>query len=67
MTCSTQIIKEEKIMETTIKIKSNQIGSLISSWQDLDLQLQQDKIDSDEYNMRLEMLLSMFKVPIENY
>lgn len=67
MTCSAQVIKEEKTMETTIKIKSMQIGTLISGWQDLELQLQQDKIDSDEYNMRLEMLLSMFKVPIENY
>jgi len=65
--CSVEHLKQEKNYETTIKIKSRQIGSLVSGWLDLDLQLQQDKIDSDEYNMRLEMLMSMFNVPIDNY
>ena len=41
------------------------MSSMLSKWNELNEDLQNDKIDSDEYNIWLEDLMSSFNIPIE--
>ena len=51
----------------SINIESPQIASLISRWNELNKELESDKIDSDEYNIWIDSLMNSFNIPVENY
>ena len=65
--CSVNANKESKRLVATINIESPQMFSMLSGYNELNDSLEEDKIDSDEYNICIDDLMSMFNIPIEPY
>lgn len=65
--CSTSANTNTKRLVTSIKIENPQIAALISRWNELNSELANDKIDTDEYNIWIDSLMNSFNIPIENY
>jgi transcriptional regulator with XRE-family HTH domain len=65
--CSTSVNTETRRLVASIDVESPQIASLISRWNELNNDLENEKIDSDEYNIWIDSLMNSFNIPIENY
>ena len=63
--CSVTPNKETRRLRADIIIENPQMSAMLSKWNELNDDLEKDKIDSDEYNIWLEDLLSSFNIPIE--
>lgn len=63
--CSVNANKETRRLEASITIESPQMSAMLSKWNELNEDLEKDKIDSDEYNIWLEDLMNSFNIPIE--
>ena len=63
--CSVTPNKETRRLRSDIIIENPQISAMLSKWNELNDDLEKDKIDSDEYNIWLEDLMSSFNIPIE--
>ena len=62
--CSVTPNKETRRLRADI-IENPQMSAMLSKWNELNDDLEKDKIDSDEYNIWLEDLMSSFNIPIE--
>ena len=51
----------------SINIESPQIASLVSRWNELNNELKNDKIDTNEYNIWIDSLMNSFNIQVENY
>ena len=65
--CSTSINTDTRRLVASINIESPQITSLVSRWNELNNELKNDKIDTDEYNIWIDSLMNSFNIPVENY
>lgn len=65
--CSTSVNTATRRLVASINIESPQIASLVSRWNELNKELETDKIDSDEYNIWIDSLMNSFNIPVENY
>ncbi len=65
--CSTSVNTETRRLVASINIESPQVASLISRWNELNKELEEDKIDTDEYNIWIDSMMNSFNIPIENY
>ena len=65
--CSTSVNTATRRLVASINIESPQIASLISHWNELNKELESEKIDSDEYNIWIDSLMNSFNIPVENY
>lgn len=65
--CTTSVNTDTRRLEASINIESPQVASLISRWNELNNELQSDKIDTDEYNIWIDSMMNSFNIPIENY
>ena len=63
--CSVTPNKETRRLRADIIIENPQMSAMLSKWNELNDDLEKDKIDSDEYNIWLEDLMSSFNIPIE--
>lgn len=63
--CSVTPNKETRHLRADIIIENPQMSAMLSKWNELNDDLEKDKIDSDEYNIWLEDLMSSFNIPIE--
>lgn len=63
--CSVTPNKETRRLRASIIIENPQISAMLSQWNELNEDLENDKIDSDEYNIWIEDLMSLFNIPIE--
>ena len=63
--CSVTPTKETRLLRADIIIENPQMSAMLSKWNELNDDLEKDKIDSDEYNIWLEDLMSSFNIPIE--
>jgi len=65
--CSTSVNTATRRLVASINIESPQIASLVSRWNELNKELESEKIDSDEYNIWIDSLMNSFNIPVENY
>lgn len=65
--CTTSVNTDTRRLVASINIESPQVASLISRWNELNNELQSDKIDTDEYNIWIDSMMNSFNIPIENY
>lgn len=63
--CSVTPNKETRRLRADIIIENPQMSAMLSKWNELNDDLEKDKIDCDEYNIWLEDLMSSFNIPIE--
>lgn len=63
--CSVTPNKETRRLRADIIIENPQMSAMLSKWNELNDDLEKNKIDSDEYNIWLEDLMSSFNIPIE--
>jgi hypothetical protein len=67
VTCSTTVNTKTRRLVANINVESPQIASLISRWNELNSDLENKKIDTEEYNIWIDSLMNSFNIPIENY
>ena len=65
VTCNVSVNKQTKRLVTTIDVESPQLSAMISRWNELNEALEKDKMDSDEYNIWIEDLMTGFNIPIK--
>ena len=65
--CSTSVNTDTRRLVASINIESPQIASLVSRWNELNNELKNDKIDTDEYNIWIDSLMNSLNIPVENY
>ena len=63
--CSVKPNKQTKRLKAEIIIENPQMSSMLSKWITLNEELEKDIIDSDEYNIWIEDLMSSFNYPID--
>lgn len=63
--CSVTPDKETRRTKVNIAVENPNLSSMLSKWNELNDDLEKDKIDSDEYNIWIEDLMTSFNYPIE--